>query len=88
MSKTRTVRFYLEVYSKKLTLRLLLNCKKVKIYLIFRPNKILLYVRKEEEDIFNALMLKTPTVQGLQDAIAEKYTLDSNKISKVSTKVC
>ena len=49
----------------------------------FRPSKILLYVRRENDSIFDALMLQTPTVNGLKEAIAEKFELDYNKISKV-----
>lgn len=50
------------------------------------PSKILLYVRKETDDIFDALMLKSPSVQGLQDAIAEKYEINSSKIIKIFKK--
>ena len=50
---------------------------------LFRPSKILLYVKREEDNIFDALMLRSPTVNGLKEAIAEKFELDYNKISKV-----
>ena len=50
---------------------------------MFRPSKILLYVKREEDNIFDALMLRSPTVNGLKEAIAEKFELDYNKISKV-----
>ena len=44
----------------------------------------MLYVKREEDNIFDALMLRSPTVNGLKEAIAEKFELDYNKISKVS----
>lgn len=31
---------------------------------------VLLYVRKETDDVFDALMLKSPTVRGLMDAVS------------------
>lgn len=31
---------------------------------------MLLYVRKETDDVFDALMLKSPTVKGLMDAVS------------------
>jgi len=42
-------------------------------------------VKREEDNIFDALMLRSPTVNGLKEAIAEKFELDYNKISKVFT---
>ena len=44
----------------------------------------MLYVKREEDNIFDALMLRSPTVNGLKEAIAEKFELDYSKISKVS----
>lgn len=41
-------------------------------------------MRRENDSIFDALMLQTPTVNGLKEAIAEKFELDYNKIGKVS----
>ncbi|CAG5114016.1 Oidioi.mRNA.OKI2018_I69.chr2.g8100.t1.cds [Oikopleura dioica] len=50
------------------------------------PSKILLYVRKSTEEIFDALMLRQPNVRGLTNAIAEKYAFDANKITRVYKK--
>ncbi|XP_007561190.1 grainyhead-like protein 1 homolog isoform X2 [Poecilia formosa] len=47
------------------------------------PKKVLLYVRKESDEVFDALMLKNPTLQGLVEAISEKYDLALDKIGKV-----
>uniref|UniRef100_A0A3Q2CUD1 Grainyhead-like transcription factor 1 n=1 Tax=Cyprinodon variegatus TaxID=28743 RepID=A0A3Q2CUD1_CYPVA len=46
----------------------------------------LLYVRKESDEVFDALMLKNPTLQGLVEAISEKYELPLEKIEKVYKK--
>uniref|UniRef100_A0A8D1M1C8 Grh/CP2 DB domain-containing protein n=1 Tax=Sus scrofa TaxID=9823 RepID=A0A8D1M1C8_PIG len=48
--------------------------------------RVLLYVRKETDDVFDALMLKSPTVKGLMDAISEKYGLPVEKITKLYKK--
>ncbi|KAG8133845.1 hypothetical protein E2320_011594 [Naja naja] len=48
--------------------------------------KVLLYVRKEADEVFDALMLKSPTVKGLMDAISEKYGLPAEKITKLYKK--
>lgn len=37
---------------------------------IFSLFAVLLYVRKETEEVFDALMLKTPTVKGLVEAVS------------------
>lgn len=37
---------------------------------IFSAFAVLLYVRKETEEVFDALMLKTPTVKGLVEAVS------------------
>uniref|UniRef100_A0A3P9HMT8 Grainyhead-like transcription factor 1 n=1 Tax=Oryzias latipes TaxID=8090 RepID=A0A3P9HMT8_ORYLA len=50
------------------------------------PKKVLLYVRKETEEVFDALMLKNPTLKGLMEAISEKYELPLDKIGKVYKK--
>ncbi|XP_061824376.1 grainyhead-like protein 1 homolog isoform X2 [Nerophis lumbriciformis] len=50
------------------------------------PKKVLLYVRKETEEVFDALMLKNPSLKGLVDAISEKYNLPLDKIGKVYKK--
>lgn len=33
---------------------------------------VLLYVRKETDDVFDALMLKSPTVKGLMEAVSRE----------------
>ncbi|XP_077946082.1 grainyhead-like protein 1 homolog isoform X2 [Gasterosteus aculeatus] len=50
------------------------------------PKKVLLYVRKEAEEVFDALMLKNPTLKGLVEAISEKYELPLDKVGKVYKK--
>ncbi|XP_061072771.1 grainyhead-like protein 1 homolog isoform X1 [Conger conger] len=50
------------------------------------PKKVLLYVRKETEEVFDALMLKTPTMKGLVEAISEKYEVPLEKMGKVYKK--
>ncbi|KPP67505.1 hypothetical protein Z043_113898 [Scleropages formosus] len=47
---------------------------------------VLLYVRKESDDVFDALMLKSPTLKGLMEAIAEKYGLPTEKMAKIYKK--
>ncbi|XP_056254540.1 grainyhead-like transcription factor 2b isoform X1 [Seriola aureovittata] len=48
--------------------------------------RVLLYVRKETEEVFDALMLKSPTLRGLMDAISEKYGVPTERIAKVYKK--
>nr|XP_006130559.1 grainyhead-like protein 3 homolog [Pelodiscus sinensis] len=48
--------------------------------------RVLLYVRRECEEVFDALMLKTPDLQGLRNAISEKYGLSEESIYKVYKK--
>ncbi|XP_062325358.1 grainyhead-like protein 1 homolog isoform X1 [Osmerus eperlanus] len=50
------------------------------------PKKVLLYVRKETEEVFDAVMLKNPTLKGLVEAISEKYELPLDKVGKVYKK--
>ncbi|XP_078397752.1 grainyhead-like protein 1 homolog isoform X4 [Cetorhinus maximus] len=57
-----------------------------KILRIEEPNKVLLYVRKECEEVFDALMLKAPSLKGLMEAISEKYEVPLEKIVKVYKK--
>ncbi|KAK6297240.1 hypothetical protein J4Q44_G00318230 [Coregonus suidteri] len=47
------------------------------------PEKVLLYVRKETEEVFDALMLRTPTMAGLLEAVSDKYELPLGKMGKV-----
>ncbi|XP_063042146.1 grainyhead-like transcription factor 2b [Engraulis encrasicolus] len=48
--------------------------------------RVLLYVRKEADEVFDALMLKSPTVKGLMDAISEKYGVPIERIAKIYKK--
>ncbi|XP_059206336.1 grainyhead-like transcription factor 2b [Centropristis striata] len=48
--------------------------------------RVLLYVRKETDEVFDALMLKSPTLRGLMDAISEKYGVAPERIAKVYKK--
>ncbi|XP_043995360.1 grainyhead-like transcription factor 2b [Gambusia affinis] len=48
--------------------------------------RVLLYVRKETDEVFDALMLKSPTLRGLMDAISEKYGVPTERIAKVYKK--
>ncbi|XP_072313772.1 grainyhead-like protein 1 homolog isoform X2 [Eucyclogobius newberryi] len=50
------------------------------------PKKVLLYVRKETEEVFDAVMLKNPTLKGLMEAVSEKYDLPLDKLGKVYKK--
>lgn len=48
--------------------------------------KVLLYVRKECDEVFDALMLRAPTLNALMEAISEKYSVPAEKITKVYQK--
>ncbi|XP_031606347.1 grainyhead-like protein 2 homolog [Oreochromis aureus] len=48
--------------------------------------KVLLYVRKECDEVFDALMLRSPTLKALMEAISEKYAVPVGKIAKVYQK--
>ncbi|KAK7930677.1 hypothetical protein WMY93_007072 [Mugilogobius chulae] len=48
--------------------------------------KVLLYVRKESDEVFDALMLRTPTLKALMEAISEKYMVPIDKMVKVYQK--
>ncbi|XP_007902420.1 grainyhead-like protein 3 homolog isoform X2 [Callorhinchus milii] len=50
------------------------------------PERVLLYVRREMEDVFDALLLKTPNLHGLKNAISEKYGLLEEGICKIYKK--
>ncbi|KAM9797910.1 grainyhead-like protein 2 homolog [Neosynchiropus ocellatus] len=45
--------------------------------------KVLLYVRKECDEVFDALMLHSPTLKALTEAILEKYGLPVDLMTKV-----
>uniref|UniRef100_A0A8C3LDM6 Grainyhead like transcription factor 1 n=1 Tax=Chrysolophus pictus TaxID=9089 RepID=A0A8C3LDM6_CHRPC len=53
---------------------------------IEEPKRVLLYVRKESEEVFDALMLKTPSLKGLMEAISDKYDVPFEKIGKIFKK--
>ncbi|KAJ8267733.1 hypothetical protein COCON_G00129050 [Conger conger] len=48
--------------------------------------RVLLYVRRESDEVFDALMLKSPTVKGLMDAISEKYAIPVERMAKIYKK--
>nr|XP_019940195.1 PREDICTED: grainyhead-like protein 3 homolog [Paralichthys olivaceus] len=50
------------------------------------PQRVLLYVRSGVEEVFDALMLSSPTVSGLQEAISEKYGVQKDTIGKIYKK--
>ncbi|XP_036191265.1 grainyhead-like protein 1 homolog isoform X2 [Myotis myotis] len=57
-----------------------------KLTRIEEPKRVLLYVRKEAEEVFDALMLKTPSLKGLMEAISDKYAVPHDKIGKIFKK--
>ncbi|XP_063735912.1 grainyhead-like protein 2 homolog isoform X2 [Eleginops maclovinus] len=48
--------------------------------------RVLLYVRKECDEVFDALMLRSPTLNALTEAISEKYALPVDKMARVYQK--
>ncbi|CAM9563715.1 unnamed protein product [Lampetra planeri] len=48
--------------------------------------KVLLYVRRPSDEVFDALMLKTPNLAGLKEAISEKYGVSLESIRKIYKK--
>ncbi|XP_029973589.1 grainyhead-like protein 3 homolog isoform X2 [Salarias fasciatus] len=50
------------------------------------PQRVLLYVRTGSEEVFDALMLSSPTLSGLRDAISEKYGMQKDTIGKIYKK--
>nr|XP_060503159.1 grainyhead-like protein 1 homolog [Panthera onca] len=57
-----------------------------KLTRVEEPKRVLLYVRKESEEVFDALMLKTPSLKGLMEAISDKYDVPHDKIGKIFKK--
>ncbi|XP_061571934.1 grainyhead-like protein 2 homolog [Cololabis saira] len=51
-----------------------------------QERKVLLYVRKECDEVFDALMLHAPTLRALVEAISEKYAVPVEKMAKVYQK--
>lgn len=50
------------------------------------PQRVLLYVRTGTEEVFDALMLSSPTLSGLREAISEKYGMQKDTIGKIYKK--
>ncbi|KAJ4938844.1 hypothetical protein JOQ06_028310 [Pogonophryne albipinna] len=48
--------------------------------------RVLLYVRTCAEEVFDALMLKAPTLLGLREAVSEKYGMQIDTIGKIYKK--
>ncbi|KAM7420170.1 hypothetical protein PAMA_014737 [Pampus argenteus] len=57
--------------------------KKLKVE---QERKVLLYVRKEYDEVFDALMLRSPTLNALMEAITEKYAVPVDKMVKIYQK--
>ncbi|KAK6490083.1 grainyhead-like protein 1-like protein [Huso huso] len=57
-----------------------------KVARIDEHTKVLLYVRKESEEVFDAILLKTPSLKGLMEAVSEKYDVPIEKVEKVYKK--
>lgn len=54
--------------------------------LVKRPRtaeRVMIYVRKHDENVFTPLHLVPPSLSGLAHALAEKYQLDETKIAQV-----
>ncbi|XP_061897489.1 grainyhead-like protein 3 homolog [Entelurus aequoreus] len=49
-------------------------------------HRVLLYVRTSAEEVFDALMLSTPTLRGLREAISGKYGMQEDTIGKIYKK--
>lgn len=43
---------------------------------------VLLYVRKETDEVFDALMLKSPTLRGLMDAVSDAKCQKAQRVSR------
>ncbi|KAM8913882.1 grainyhead-like protein 3 homolog isoform 2-T2 [Spinachia spinachia] len=50
------------------------------------PQRVLLYVRTHSNEVFDALMLSTPTLSGLREAVSEKYGVRQETIGKIYKK--
>ncbi|XP_056090861.1 grainyhead-like transcription factor 2a [Rhinichthys klamathensis goyatoka] len=48
--------------------------------------RVLLYVRREADEVFDALMLRSPTLKSLLEAISGKYSLPVEKMTKIYKK--
>uniref|UniRef100_H3DIR3 Grainyhead-like transcription factor 3 n=1 Tax=Tetraodon nigroviridis TaxID=99883 RepID=H3DIR3_TETNG len=47
------------------------------------PQRVLLYVRSGSEEVYDALMLSTPTLSGFREAVSEKYGIHKDTIGKI-----
>ncbi|XP_008305058.1 grainyhead-like protein 3 homolog [Stegastes partitus] len=50
------------------------------------PQRVLLYMRTGTQEAFDALMLSSPTLSGLREAISEKYGMQKDTIGKIYKK--
>ncbi|KAK7919042.1 hypothetical protein WMY93_010326 [Mugilogobius chulae] len=50
------------------------------------PQRVLLYVRTSAEEVFDALMLNTPTLSGLKEALSQKFGMQTDTIGKIFKK--
>uniref|UniRef100_A0A8C2JT30 Grainyhead-like transcription factor 2a n=1 Tax=Cyprinus carpio TaxID=7962 RepID=A0A8C2JT30_CYPCA len=48
--------------------------------------RVLLYVRRETDEVFDALMLRSPTLKSLLEAISGKYSIPVEKMTKIYKK--
>ncbi|XP_048009596.1 grainyhead-like transcription factor 2a isoform X2 [Megalobrama amblycephala] len=48
--------------------------------------RVLLYVRREADEVFDALMLRSPTLKSLLEAISGKYSVPVEKMTKIYKK--
>uniref|UniRef100_H2ZM19 Grh/CP2 DB domain-containing protein n=1 Tax=Ciona savignyi TaxID=51511 RepID=H2ZM19_CIOSA len=55
-------------------------------FLSNNDDRVLLYVRKENDEVYDGIMLRESTVKGLKQAIEEKYGIPVQNISKVLKK--
>uniref|UniRef100_A0A3B4D0H7 Grh/CP2 DB domain-containing protein n=1 Tax=Pygocentrus nattereri TaxID=42514 RepID=A0A3B4D0H7_PYGNA len=52
-----------------------------KLARVDEPKRVLLYVRKESEEVFDALMLKTPTLKGLVEAVSSSLLVSEHRLT-------
>uniref|UniRef100_A0A8C6UJU4 GRHL1/CP2 C-terminal domain-containing protein n=1 Tax=Neogobius melanostomus TaxID=47308 RepID=A0A8C6UJU4_9GOBI len=49
-------------------------------------HRVLLYIRTSAEQVFDALLLSTPTLGGLREALSQKYGMQADTIGKIFKK--
>lgn len=49
-------------------------------------HKVLLYIRTGAEEVFDAVLLSTPTLRGLREALSQKYGMQADTIGKIFKK--